>query len=155
MRMIMNNYCYECGHETEHEICDICENDAFPVFPIYAGSDQGSKRIVPLEGVHVLMTSSPEEWLDRMFYCELEISLPSHWDPGTIKRLGAELDRLLDSSTRKISWTYRGGVRSLLRMSGMRTGGRCDWCVALRKSLQNLAKEDEEPFHTDCRCRPL
>jgi hypothetical protein len=151
----MNNYCYECGHETEDEVCESCDRDAFPVLPIYVESGQDAKRIKPLEGVHILMTSSPEEWMDRMFFCELEVSVPSHWDHDTVKRLGVELDRLLASSSRKMSWRHQGGTRSLLRISGMRTGGRCDWCVALRKSLQNLAMENDEPFHTDCRCRPL
>ena len=153
--MTMNNYCYECEQPTDDEICNGCNKGTFPLFPRREAGRSAPRRVRSPEGVLATLVPHPEGQMDRLFYCELEVAVPSHWDSHTVLRLGQEVDRILDGPTARSSWRCRGGTRSVIRISGMRTRGRCDWCVAFRKSLQNLAKEKDEPFYTDCRCRPL
>lgn len=145
----MDKYCYECRKEAKEDVCEECNRIALPVVPRESGHEAPWYRTGGEVGVALLPSElgSP----DKLFSCRLQLRLPEEWCRRDLREVGACTDMFMGCRDREMSWRYDAGS-GRLHLLGKRSEGRCEWCRAFRKNLQNMAREEGRPFLNDGAC---
>ncbi len=144
----MQGYCYECRKEAKEEVCDECSGIALPVLP---RNHEGAARHCAGGGVGIALLPNELGSPDKLFSCELKLDLPAGWDARDLREVGESTDLFMRYRQCEMSWRY-DPASGRLRLMGRRSEGRCEWCLAFRKGLQNMAREEGRSFRNDGAC---
>ena len=144
----MLGYCHQCKRQTKEDMCEECECIAMPVAPrdnVPVARHRGCGE------VGVVLLPNQLGTLDKLLSCDLQLRLPDDWMDRDLREVVSHTDRFMEYRRCDMSWRYDDSS-GRLHLTGRRSEGRCEWCMAFRKNLQNMAREEGRSFRNEGAC---